>query len=251
MPKPIVEVKNLNFRYGGEDVLKDITFDIFEGDYVGLIGPNGGGKTTLIKILLGLLVASSGEVELFDTPLKQFKEFGKIGYVPQRIAYMDINFPATVKEIVASGITARRGPFSRLSEQDKKIIEKVMKVAEIESLQGRLVGKLSGGERQGVFIARALASEPKVLILDEPTVGVDISAQKKFYDFLKKLNTEHKITILFITHDIDVISKKAAKVLGLNHQLVYYGSPSVLSDEKLHDLYGIDEGHHHSHHENV
>ncbi len=245
--KPIIEVKNLHFQYGGEEVLKGLTFNIYEGDYVGIIGPNGGGKTTLIKILLGLLPFSSGEVELFNKSLRQFREFDKMGYVPQRIAYMDMNFPATVKEIVTSGRMVTRGPFSRLDSKDKEAIQKVMKVTEIESLQHRLIGKLSGGERQRVFIARALASDPLVLILDEPTVGVDVSAQKKFYEFLKKLNKEHKITILFITHDIDVIAKEATKVLCLNHQLVCYGLPTVLNDEKLHDLYETDVKHVHDH----
>jgi len=253
----VIKVNKLNFSYLNEKVLNNLSFSVDEGEYLGIIGPNGGGKTTLIKILLGLLKPSSGEISIFDQPLEKFREYHEIGYVPQRIAaHGEGNFPATVNEIVTSGFTADKGLFYRLTEKDKKVLDKVMDVTDVVGYKNRLIGRLSGGERQRVFIARALASEPSILILDEPTVGVDASAQKQFYAFLKKLNKTQGITILFITHDLDMIAKEATSVLCLNHNLVCYGPPSKAIDEKvMHDLYQADmkfvhtHSHDHSAHE--
>lgn len=250
MPKQkIIKVNKLNFSYLGEKVLNNLSFSVDEGEYLGIIGPNGGGKTTLIKILLGLLKPASGEITIFDKPLQTFHEYHEIGYVPQRIAaHGEGNFPATVNEIVTSGFTADKHLFYRLTEGDKKVLEKIMDVTDITEFKHRLISDLSGGERQRVFIARALASEPKILILDEPTVGVDVSAQKQFYAFLKKLNETQGITILFITHDLDMIAREATKVLCLNHNLICYGLPSEAIDEKvMHDLYQADMKFVHAH----
>lgn len=238
---PVIKVKNLTFTNAGEKVLNNLTFSVDAGEYLGIIGPNGGGKSTLVKIILGLLKPASGEITVFGEPVGSFRDFHKIGYVPQRIAHGDQQFPATVREIVESGRTAFRSPFYRLTDEDRKVIKKVKEVADIAGLDERLISNLSGGERQRVFIARALASEPKILILDEPTVGVDLSSQKQFYSFLKKLNENQEITILFITHDLDTIVKEATKVLCLNHNLVCYGLPSEAVDhETLHELYQTD-----------
>ncbi len=252
--KQIIKVKNLDFYYGGEAVLKNLSFSVDEGEYLGIIGPNGGGKTTLIKILLGLLKPSAGTIEIFDKEITSFNDYYRVGYVPQRIAHMEVNFPVTVDEIITSGRTVNKGPFYRLNAEDKKALGRVMAVADVLSLRNKLIGNLSGGERQRVFIARALASEPDILILDEPTVGVDVSAQKQFYKFLKELNQQQRITILFVTHDLDMISNEATKVLCLNHGLVCYGLPSEAVDEKtMRDLYETDVKfiHNHSPHEHV
>lgn len=247
----VIKVNKLNFSYLGEKVLNNLSFSVEKGEYLGIIGPNGGGKTTLIKILLGLLEPDSGEIYVFDQPLKVFHEYYKIGYVPQRIAHIENNFPATVNEVITSGLTADKRPFYRLTPKDKKVLDQVMNVTDVAMYKNRLIGNLSGGERQRVFIARALASEPSILILDEPTVGVDVSAQKHFYDFLKKLNKTQGITILFITHDLDMIAREATKVLCLNHNLVCYGLPSEAIDEKImHDLYQADMKFVHDHDHN-
>lgn len=252
--KPIIKVKNLSYSVSSGLILNKLSFSIDAGEYLGIIGPNGGGKTTLIKILLGLLQPTSGDIEIFGQKITSFKDFFEVGYVPQRIAHMDTNFPATVEEVVVSGRTADKRPYYRLTKDDREAIQKVMEVADVQALKKRLIGNLSGGERQRVFIARALASEPKILILDEPTVGVDVSAQKQFYKFLRELNEKQKITILFITHDLDMIAKEATKVLCLNHGLVCYGLPSeAVSEKTVHELYQADMKfiHNHDHHEDV
>ena len=246
--EPIIKVEKLNFQYLGEQVLHNLSFSVEAGDYLGIIGPNGGGKTTLVKILLGLLKPTSGNVSIFNQSLETFNDFNRLGYVPQRISHTDSGFPATVNEIVFSGRTADKRPFYRITAEDKKVVEEVMKVTEINSYRHRLIGNLSGGERQRVFIARALASDPEILILDEPTVGVDAMAQKQFYAFLKLLNKTRNITILFITHDLEMIAKEATKVLCLNHNLVCYGDPAkALDDKVLHDMYQADMKHVHDH----
>lgn len=248
--KTIITVKKVNFQYQGEQVLRNLSFTVDTGDYLGIIGPNGGGKTTIIKILLGLLKPTSGHVTIFDEPLEKFRDFDRLGYVPQRIAHSDTSFPATVNEIVISGRTADKPPFYRLTGADRRAIDEVMRVTDTAGFRHRLIGNLSGGERQRVFIARALASDPEILILDEPTVGVDAMAQKQFYSFLKEINLKRGITILFITHDLDTIAKEATKVLCLNHNLICYGDPSkALDDKVVHDMYHADMKfvHDHSH----
>ncbi len=236
---PLIDVRNLGFRYGAIPVLEDITFTVSAGEYLGVIGPNGGGKTTLIKILLGLLPPTSGSVKIFGTDVREFRERYTIGYVPQQLAHAEFQFPATVREVVASGRVPRVGMLRSFDRADRDAIARVMGVAEVRHLSDRRIGDLSGGERQKVFIARALAGEPTVLILDEPTVGVDVAAQGKFYAFLADLNENHGITIIFVTHDIDVIAREARSVLCLNHGLICHGSPKdFIKEEFMERLYG-------------
>ncbi len=223
--------------------MSGITLNIERGDYLGVVGPNGGGKSTLIRVLLGLEKPKAGTVRIFGQPLAEFREYNRIGYVPQHIAHrMDtIHFPATVREIVVSGRTSRRSTLSRLGREDRQVLEKVMRVAGIWNFRDRLLHELSGGERQRVFIARALASEPEILILDEPTVGVDMNSQSQFHEFLRKLNQQQGITVIYITHDLDVIVKEAQKVICLNQRLACYGDPRlILSSDEIRKNYGLD-----------
>lgn len=235
----IIDVQDLTFRYGSVSVLERISFTVREGEYLGVIGPNGGGKTTLIKILLGLLRPSEGDVKIFGVDVREFREGYRIGYVPQRLAHADPHFPATVREMVSSGRTPRVGLFRRFTHTDRDAVEHAMRTANVHELHDRRMDELSGGQRQRVFIARALAAEPQILILDEPTVGVDPSSQETFYSFLAELNTKHHITILFVTHDIDVIAQEAKSVLCLNHGLICHGSPKdFIREEYMERLYG-------------
>jgi zinc transport system ATP-binding protein len=234
-----IEVNNVSFSYGGTSVLENLSFNIKKGEYLGIIGPNGGGKTTLLKIILGLLHPTEGSVMLFGKDRHDFKEKYRIGYVPQRVAQADKNFPATVFEVVRSGRVPRLGFFLGFKKNDIDVVERAMETAGISRYRDTLIGNLSGGERQRVFIARALAGEPDILILDEPTVGVDIGAQKMFYQFLATLNRDHHLTIIFVSHDIDVVSEETQTVLCLNHNLVCHGLPQdLLNEHILKRLYG-------------
>ncbi|MBI5798984.1 MAG: metal ABC transporter ATP-binding protein [Candidatus Yonathbacteria bacterium] len=239
LDEPYIELNNVSFSYDHIPVIENLTFTVRKGEYLGIIGPNGGGKTTLIMVILGLLHPTDGSVMLFGKDRHDFKEKWRIGYVPQRVTQSDKEFPATVLEVVRTGRTARLGFFERFTKKDDEAVEQAMKISGIAKYRDTLVGNLSGGERQRVFIARALASEPDVLILDEPTVGVDIGAQKTFYDFLAKLNSEQHLTVIFISHDVDAVSQETKTVLCLNHNLVCHGLPhDLLNEHILERLYG-------------
>ncbi len=231
----IVEVRNISFSYGKNEVLKNLNFDIHRGHYLGVIGPNGAGKTTLLKIMLGLLKPSSGTVLLFGQDIHQFKDWQKIGYVPQRATNFDTNFPATVIEVVMMGRYARRGLFHHTNRKDKQIVEKVLKQVEMWEFRNRLIGDLSGGQQQRVFIARALATEPEIIFLDEPTTGVDQRAEDDFYSLLSKLNKEFRLTLILISHDIARVAREANHMACINKELVCYEPPEEFIKER-HDL---------------
>ncbi|MCC2631313.1 MAG: transporter ATP-binding protein [Patescibacteria group bacterium] len=237
----VIELRNVSFSFGEERVLEDVSFTVSQGDYIGLIGPNGGGKTTLLKLILGLLQPTAGEVVLFGRSAASSKERYKIGYVPQRVSQLDHSFPATVREIVRSGRTARRGFLKGFSLEDQKAVDRAMKVTGVESYQDRLVGQLSGGQRQRAFIAQALAAEPQVLILDEPTVGVDAASQEAFYTFLQEMNQKMGLTIILVSHDLEAVSSEIGSVLCLNRTLAIHGSP----EDILHHHGGLHHLYHH------
>jgi len=246
---PIFEVKNLYFKPNEQSVLEDLSLTILPGDYCAIIGPNGGGKTTLIRLLLGLEKPTQGRIELFGQKLSRFKRWYKVGYVPQRASQLDQNFPATVLEVVKMGRIAQQSPFSRPSQADKEAIEEAMVKMDVVGIQDKLVGELSGGQRQRVMIARALASKPEVLILDEPNTGVDVISQKRFYKLLKELNEEENMTIIFITHDIGVIADDIGRLFTVNQTLLTCNNPKeAISCDDMSALYGIDAHLIHNHH---
>ena len=246
----IFDLKNLNFNVNGQTILSNISLEIFSGQYIAIIGPNGGGKTTLIRMLLGLEKPSSGEIRIFGKKLKNFKEWHKIGYVPQRASHVDSSFPATVLDIVKMGRTSQRKLFSTFSQEDKNLVHDAMLKMDVLDLTDKMIGTLSGGQRQRVMIARALASKPEILILDEPNTGVDMLSQKSFYALLRKLNKEDNITIVFITHDIGVIADDIARLFTINQKAIICNNPKqTLSCEEMSDLYGIEAHllHNHKH----
>ncbi|HZD60666.1 MAG TPA: metal ABC transporter ATP-binding protein [Anaerolineae bacterium] len=241
MAEPIIELDGISFSYNGELALNNISFAVEAGNYDGIIGPNGSGKTTLLKIILGLLTPQSGQVRLFGKDIHEFRDWSRIGYLPQKVTQADVRFPITVNEVVAQGRIAKAGLFKRLGASDVAPIQRAMELADVMHLKDRLIADLSGGERQRVFIARALASEPDVLLLDEPVTGVDIASQGKFYRFLRKLNTEHGLTILFVSHDIEVLGHEATRLICINRRLVCDGPASFVFRENqnlLQELYG-------------
>jgi zinc transport system ATP-binding protein len=245
-----IEIEGVSFSYHGEKVLEDVGFSVARGDYLGIIGPNGGGKTTLIRIILGLLKPDTGSVRIFGGGAPHGVNVGathrvnggaraSIGYVAQHAVQGETYFPASVEEVVKSGRFARMGFLKRFSDADRAAVEKAMETADVGRLGRRLIGSLSVGQLQRVLIARALASEPEILILDEPVTGVDIASQTRFYAFLELLNKELGITILFVTHDVGVIAREATSVMCLNRKLFCHGSPEdFISGEFLETLYG-------------
>ena len=172
MCEKIIEVSNLNF----ENILKNISLEIYEGDFVAITGPNGGGKSTFIKLLLGILEPTNGNIKLFENSKYQ------IGYVPQQASNIDIAFPATVDEIIKTAFASKNSLFKTITKEEKLNISSLMDLFEISNLKSKLITELSGGQKQRVMIVRALANNPKLLILDEPDIGLDKKSQKQFID---------------------------------------------------------------------
>jgi zinc transport system ATP-binding protein len=223
MKEPIIECKEVSFAFDGHVVVENVSLAINRGDYVGLIGPNGAGKTTLIKVFLGLLKPTSGTVNLFGHDIKHFHDWHRIGYVPQKATSFDPAFPVTVEEVVAMGRVPVIGLGRRFTPADHAAVKKAMIIVGIDNLAGKRIGELSGGQQQRVFIARALASEPEMLILDEPTTGVDARSQHEFYHFLHGLNSQEHMTLILISHDTSMVNLHISKLLCLNRTLMDKG----------------------------
>ncbi len=244
-----IELKDISFQYNELPVLESVNASVTEGDFVGIIGPNGGGKTTLLKIILGLLEPSQGQVKIFGHSVAEAKEHFEIGYVPQHIAQLNYSFPATVFEVVRSGLTRRRGLLNRWQNSDELVVREMMEKVGITDLANRPLDALSGGQRQRVFIARALAGLPRLLILDEPTVGVDSASEEKLDDLLTKLNRDQKMTIIMVSHDVDAVLAQVKQVICVSKSVVCHTPSHQFDKEKYsRDLYGKKNqpvGHHH------
>jgi zinc transport system ATP-binding protein len=217
---PLLSVSHVRYVRGENVVLEDISFSVEEGEYIGIIGPNGGGKTTLLNIVLGLERPSSGKVVWSE----EMAHHAQVGYMPQHAASFDPLFPATVCEIVASGRVALRPWYKGEAAHDGVRIEKAMHTCGIASLAHRRIGEVSGGERQRAFLARALAGEPRVLVLDEPMSAVDEHQQQTLYDVLRDLHRRTHMTILMVSHDLNAVEQEATRVLCLNKKIVSHGS---------------------------
>jgi len=232
----IIEAKDASFEYRpGERLLKSVSFRVERGDFFGIIGTNGSGKTTLLKMILGLLRPSSGEIRIFGEDPSALGNRGRIGYVSQDALRFDRNFPATALEVVLMGRITRAGLLKRITPADRKKALSALKEVGLAAYADRRVGNLSGGEQQRVMIARALAGDPELMILDEPTLGVDVNAEAEFYSLLKHLNTDHKMTLVVVTHDIDIIGHQVNKLMCLHCSISTHGSPKeFLEGEALH-----------------
>ncbi len=222
----IVEVKDIAFSYDGTvDVLKDITLEIHQGDYIGFVGPNGAGKTTLLRVMLNLLTPKRGTVKLFGRDIQVFKDWQKIGYVPQKAAHFDANFPASVYEVVFMGRYANKRLFQRTSRADRESVKDTLLKVDMWEHKDRLIGDLSGGQQQRVFIARALVNQPEVIFLDEPTTGVDKKTQDGFYALLQRLNKEWGLTLVLVSHDIERITQEVMRIACIDRTLTCHVSP--------------------------
>jgi zinc transport system ATP-binding protein len=202
--REIVTLKDVSFSFGNKPVLTDLSFHIQERDFVGLIGSNGAGKTTLLRLIVGLLKPDNGRIELFGMPADQFKDRDLIGYVPQRSNFNPL-FPATVREVVLSGLFGRRKLFRRVNKHDTERCDDALRTMQIEDLADKRIGELSGGQQQRVFLARALISNPQLLILDEPMAGIDAETQQNFFHLIRHMHQKHNITFLLVSHDMEMV----------------------------------------------
>lgn len=200
----IIDIKGLSFSYGTQKVITDLSLTVRERDFVGIIGSNGAGKTTLLKMIVGLLPAADGDIRLFGEPVRRFKDWERIGYVPQKNAFNPL-FPATVREVVLSGLFNNKNLIRRVSRAHQRKCDDALEVMRIQEIAGKRVGQLSGGQQQRVFLARALINHPDLLILDEPTVGIDAETQAGFFDLITHMHAHHHMTFLMVSHDIEMI----------------------------------------------
>ncbi|KON87030.1 zinc ABC transporter ATP-binding protein [Sporosarcina globispora] len=255
MTQPIIEINHVSYRYEKENVLEDINLTINSGDFLGIVGPNGSGKSTLLKLILNLLKVQKGSIKLFGQEISRFKDWQNIGFVSQKANSFNTGFPATVFEVVSSGLTKKLGLFKFMSKADQATVLHAIESVGMHEFAGRNIGELSGGQQQRVFIARALVSEPKLLILDEPTVGVDVKNVQSFYEMLDDLNKKLGITLLLVTHDIGTISDKVTHVACLNKNLHFHGNTAEfesLNINEMSEIYGHDVHvltHNHDHHD--
>lgn len=240
---PVVQLQGVTFSYGDRPVLEDINLTVTHGEFLGIVGPNGGGKSTLIKLILGLLKPNRGEIRLFGEPLSRFRDWSKIGYVSQKANSFNTGFPATVFEVVSMGLFGKMGLFRWMGKREKEKVYRTLEWVGMADYARQPIGKLSGGQQQRVFIARALVADPELLILDEPTVGVDEQSVGQFFALLANMRRELNVTMLLVSHDIGVITSMVDRVACLNKRLYFHGDPGAFTarqDEILHRVYGHD-----------
>ncbi len=237
----VVAVKNLTVAIDDKIVLKDVTFDIHQGEFWGILGPNGSGKTTLIRTLLGMITPVSGAIRVLGSTLDQLGTKRQLlGYVPQHMA-IDYHFPISVKEVVLLGRSGKIGLGRRPKAEDYDAVERALQQVQLSHLKNRQIGHLSGGERQRVLIARALALEPEILFLDEPTAALDVGATESFYEWLNSMRAGLHLTMVIVSHDVGVISRYVNVVACLNKTLVAHGIPDqILNNENLEKMYGCE-----------
>lgn len=233
MNNPALQIENLSVYYGQTPAITGVCLDVQEGEYLGIIGPNGGGKSTLLKAILGLIPLSSGTVRIYGKEAKGNRTM--LGYVPQ-FSNVDKRFPITLGEVVLTGrMKAGLSPFFRYSKDDREAVSAILEKIGIAQLENRQISELSGGEFQKMLIARALAMKPKILLLDEPTASVDASSQDQIYELLEELN--ENMTIILVTHDLLAVSSQVRRLACMNGRLVYHGEPE-LSEQVVNSLYG-------------
>ena len=223
MKSEVIGLRDVWVYHDGLPVLEDVTISIHRHDFLGIIGPNGGGKTTLLKVMLGLITPERGEVKVLGGDPERNRRH--IGYVPQHSLF-DHDFPISVMDVVLTGRAGQR-LFRRYTDQDRKLAYDTLKMVDMLPFAKRPIGKLSGGERQRIFIARALVTEPEVLLLDEPTAGIDAHIQTEFYEILEKL--KEKMAIVMVSHDLTAISIYVDKIACLNRRLFYHNSKELTS----------------------
>jgi zinc transport system ATP-binding protein len=238
--EPIVEISGVDFAYGQRLVLKHISMTVARGDIVGVIGPNGGGKTTLVNLLLGLLTPTRGTVRICGmTPNEAVRRGDVVGSLPQ-MPRTPSGFPISVRQLVRLGLVGKLGLLGKETADDLKHVEWLLEKVGIEELADVPIGSLSGGELQRVHIARALAARPHVLLLDEPTTGIDRAGQDQFIQFLSDLKHSLALTVILISHDLRTVAAVCDRLACLNVTLHYHDVPGNMPQELAREMFGVD-----------
>jgi len=216
---PVLEVSDLHVARSNSVVIENANFTIHQGDYIGIVGPNGGGKTTLLLVLLNIIPKERGTIRLFGQDIESFSRWEKVAYVPQHAINFDLHFPLAVRELVSLG-RVNRGNLGRpLKRKDWEAVDEALEFMGISDIANRRIGQLSGGQKQRVFVAKALVRKPEIILLDEPIVSVDAGTQEKFYKKLSDLNVAKGITIMLVTHDLTAVFCRMSKVMCMNRRI--------------------------------
>lgn len=218
----VFELDKISFAYPHHNVFSEFNLTIAKGDFKAIVGGNGSGKSTFLKLCVGALKPEAGQIRVFGQRMEAFREWHKIGYVPQN-PLREKSFPIMVEEVVALGRVAKRGIGRRLKAEDYAAVTKALQLVGAEAFRKKIIGNLSGGQQQRVMIARALAAQPEVLILDEPTAGIDALGTEEFYSLLRELNETEQITIVLVAHDVERVARYAKTILSLQQGLSYHG----------------------------
>lgn len=226
MSEYIIKMENVSFGYGKDDILKDVNFIVKPHEYVGIVGANGAGKSTLMKLILGQLAPGTGEVTICAD---------SIGYVPQVGFRGAANFPANVEEIVMTGLFGKIGMFHFPKKEDKQKVRETLKLVGMEDFSLRMLSELSGGQQQRVMIARALISQPELLVLDEPLTGIDKEAGEQLYQLLDRLNKEYGLTIVMVTHNMEQVARYTNRFYHVSNGSVHLDKSAIICDEVLKD----------------
>ena len=232
--KPILDVQHITVRYNGRVALEDVTFHLHAGERIAVVGPNGAGKSTLFKVVAGVLQPSAGEVNIFGS---RPRSHVCIAYIPQR-SQVDWNFPVSVADVVMMGRSAKLGLLNWPRKNDWEYVQRALEIVELSDLAGRQIGQLSGGQQQRMFIARALAQEAELMLMDEPLSGLDTPSQEGLLNLLDTLR-EQNVTVLVATHDLDQAARHFDRIMLLNHRIIAFDVPqNVLHTEHLLQAYG-------------
>lgn len=249
---PAVELEDVSYTYAGSPAVHGVTMRIERGDFTAIVGPNGSGKTTLVKVILGLIKPDSGSVRIFGDEIEQFRDWHRIGYVPQVAAGIHTMFPITVGEVVSHGGYSGFSPFAFWRRHKGADIDAMLKLVDMADYKRRRIGELSTGQQQRALIARALIRKPDLLVMDEPIAGVDVQGGEELYALLRQMRASG-VTILVISHDVGAVMREACTVACINCTLLCHCPPHELTEDDLVRLYGypvevLHHGRHHDHH---
>lgn len=236
----LVSIDNLDFAYGQQLVLKHITLSIEAGSSLAIVGPNGGGKSTLLKLLLGIHRPTRGSISIMQlSPAEAIRHGDVVGYLPQGYA-VPADFPITVRRLVRLGLAGKTGILRRSARGDLDFVEWLLDRVGIADLADRPIGSISGGQQQRALIARALAPRPKLLLLDEPTTGIDRSGQQRFIEFLQNLKRELRLTLVLVSHDLRAVASMCDRIACLNVTLHYHDVPERMPEELAFQMFACD-----------
>jgi len=236
--QPVIRVEGLEIRRAGAPVIENASFTIEAGDFVGIVGPNGGGKTTLVQGMLGLLPKSKGEVWIYGVRLHEFRGWEKVGYISQEATNFDEMFPLSVREMVGIGLVSGKTIARPLRSGQWKKVDEELEFMGVADLAHRRIGELSGGQRQRVMVARALVRDPQLLVLDEPERGMDASALERFYGKLSELHNQRHTTVLVVSHDLSTVFCRMSRVLCVNREVYSSCVDGTQETEYLKKVYG-------------